>query len=113
MSDPSVEVLERFREAVDRLKTEQAKDFREIVQRIAALETLPDSIDLLRQEFREFQKELREIERDRDKHPPKADSGSRTNIRVAKINSLPLILTAVSGLVLGLLGLLVQLFRGG
>jgi hypothetical protein len=84
MSDPYAEGIERLRDAIERLNLEHTKDMRIIVERIATLETLPRSIDLLRTEFKEYQREQRETERERDKHPPKSESGSRTQIRVAE-----------------------------
>jgi RecB family exonuclease len=114
MSDQLVEAVERFSDAVDRLKTEQAKDMREIVQRIAALETLPGSIDRLREEFRDFQRELRDADREREKHPKKQpDSGSHTSVRVAKINTMPLMITAISSAAIAVISLAIQLIRGG
>jgi transposase len=109
MSDQLAEAVERFTDAIDRLKTEQAKDMREIAERIAALETLPGSIDRLRDELREHQKE----QRDRDRQSPKSESGSRTNIRVAKINNVPLLITAISSAAVAVLSLVIQLVRGG
>ena len=84
MSDPYAEGIERLRDAIERLNLEHTKDMRIIVERIATLETLPRSIDLLRTEFKEYQREQRETERERDKHPPKSSDGSRTQIRVAE-----------------------------
>jgi hypothetical protein len=87
MTDPYVEGIERLRDAITRLNSEQASDMRTIAERIAKLETLPRSIDDLRDEFREFQKELREVERDRDKRPTSRNDSlsGRTTVRVADV----------------------------
>jgi len=42
---------------------------------------------------------------------PPVQSGSRTNVRVAKIQSLPLLITAITGLVLGLFGVILQIIQ--
>lgn len=54
MSDPYLAAVAQFSEAIERLKLELEKDAREFVQRITKLETLPRSIDLIRDELREF-----------------------------------------------------------
>ena len=55
MSDPYAEGLARIGDAIDRLKTEQAKDAVLVERRIATLETIPRSLDELRQKIEEIE----------------------------------------------------------
>jgi hypothetical protein len=42
---------------------------------------------------------------------PPSSSGSRTGVRIAKIQSLPLLITAISGVVLGFIGIVLQVVQ--
>lgn len=54
MSDPITDALTRAADAIERLKTEQARDAVAIEKRLATLETIPREIGQLRREIHEL-----------------------------------------------------------